>query len=411
MNTDELFELVTWVHEKIEVAGIPSLYTTVVQILDQHIQPNSENPSFEEQKINLKVQLEKIDPGQLSALQRELLEKMEILDHVGVYASDIVQDTLVTNAIDPATARARLVDQEAALQRGIVAASAIRNALRPYFAEPDETEQAASRLIRVTFHQGSSAENIVEIDKRYKEWHEICRGVGDAYGISPEEFHIAGVHNGSVITDFAIPMVKNLGTVAQIFGLFTFVWTCALTVAKQYYSTVILQQQAIKAVRENKDASDAVKESLQQAADSYATAAEQIRLDGLKDIQDKVLEKVKSASATTKFSGDPAPIRLATKNLVNFQLNGGGVDLVFKEVDDPEAEEDEANEDLQALENIKQEHRVAVVEFIELQKANPDVLRLLVDSMKEQEEDGEGDKRGTPARNRPDGDSNENSEG
>ncbi len=331
MNIEELAGLVDWVEYEIVEKNISNAYDKLIQALQQNLQANQQQSSFEEQKNTLLSAIGSVDLSQLNKEQVAFLGWLHIEESVGDQAIKSVEDILFRNVIDIATSVKHLESMYSGLQTGIGHIQELRNGLPEQCFEFDE-DSYDDVLIRVKFEGEASLANVRQFKAWGSKWHEIGRGVAMAHGASPDDFKIVGASKGSVILVLSVAAAAAK-TVLSILK-------SALEVADKCMD-IRLKAGQIQALKlSNKGIANELLKEAEKTKETTISAALDEQIASLKLVKTKDGEKI-------------VALAKSVKSLIDFVDKGGQLDFVIPQLPE-EGEEDEAEIDDPRRELVKE---------------------------------------------------------
>ncbi|MDR0803209.1 hypothetical protein [Fluviicola sp.] len=222
---------------------------------------------------------------------------------------DLIENTLVKNALDLATATNNIKTETDKLGQAVATINELKTTLSKSFTiteTEDEIEEGAV-LMRIYFQNDVALNNLADFKKLAEHWFDIGRGIAMAQDKSPEDFRIIGAEKGSIIINLAVA-VGIATTVSKIL-------LEALKVADRVLD-IIKKVEEIKALKLSNTKAE---KELQKEAE---TAKEQ----GLKSILESTVAEL---GLNQGAQGDKInAIELSIKKLIDFTQNGGMVDFV-----------------------------------------------------------------------------------
>ena len=314
MNTEELVGISAWIDEEIINRRIPQIYSELAGLLQNNA--NGSPQAFGTLKDQLVSELEEVDLASLSDDQRDFIEKLNLLDHIGEDGAGKLQDILYRNSLDIATASSSVAKISSEVQSGVDRSNQIKAALSGLIDVYEDPSDEV--LIRVSFDGAASIDNIVDLKKWAGIWHDIGRGVAIAVGDTPKDIRVVGAQKGSIIV--------VLATTYGIAKVVTFILLKALEVAEKSLSLrkTLLEIESLKL--NNHILEEQIK----------ITAADERKL-GLENISKELNDSI------DKIDGEKvAALEKSVAKLLDFLEKGGQVDVVLPlEVEDEADDEDE----------------------------------------------------------------------
>ena len=316
MNVEELFALNAWIDREIGEKRVVKRYQALHNILNQNAQPNQAKQPFEQQKSELINILRDIDLPRLTIDQLNFLENLGIAQHVGEHGISEIEDILVRNPIDVATAASRIAEIVKRLSQGVEKSNQIKAGLSGC-VELTPTE-VGEILVRVSFSGNASMTNIVDFKKWGADWHDIGRGIAMVHGVAPEDIRIVGAKKGSIVIELVVVYVVAM-TVSTII-------LQALKVAER----VLDIKKKAEEIRGMRLSNDKIEHELDQEAET----------EKAKGIERITAEVVKKLGKKAGQEGDQIKaLETSVKKLIGFVEKGGEVDCVVPEEKKPEGEE------------------------------------------------------------------------
>lgn len=351
MQVEELFDLTTWIKQQVADKNIVQNYRQLHTILQQNSQPNQQKLPFENEKNVLIESLIGIPFANLSLGQIEVLGEIGIAQNAGTAGVEALEETLFKNAIDVATAAQKIQKSISDLERGIQWAQQTRTQLAEITRADDFYEEDGTVLLRVRFTGKAHLDNLTEFMEWGKTWWEIGRGISMAADDSPEGIKVVGASKGSIILTLAAcyPVAKLASAI--------------LMEAFKLAESLIHILQEVEKLKALKISNKAASLSLEEAAKSAQTAAEQTKEKGIESIVEMAVRE-----ANTEGDGEKTKVlTLAVKKLVDFIEKGGEIDFVMP--DEPAQDADDENDaQLVAARNERSELRNQFVALRELEQ-------------------------------------------
>lgn len=345
MNTQELVGLTHWIDEEIKSRQIVSLYTQLVEILQNNVNSTPAR-SFNAEKEALIHALRDVDVFRLSHEQREFVKKLGLAEHVGVPGVAELEGLLFKNVLDISTAWTRAQAIRDAIQTAVSRSEQIQAGLVGLVELDDETDSQV--LVRVVFEGAASIENIVSLKKWAAEWHDIGRGIAMAHDLPPEEVRVVGAQRGSIILVLATT--------------YAIASTVAIVLLKSLEVT-----QKVLTIRKTVEEIKALKLGNEKIALDLEASIASERTKGIERIAGDVSESVDGNVAGEKA----VALQKAVKKLVSFLEKGGQVDLVLPlDEDNVEVTADDPNVQMKELRaNV---HQIRTLEDqVKLLESNP----------------------------------------
>lgn len=320
MNVIELKGIADWIEKEIVGEEILNLYQELNRILSQNAKQNQQQQPFEEQRNLLTLKLKQVGLSRLSIDQLSFLDEVGMAEHLGAAAATAVEDNLVRNGLDVATAAATIQVSIKAISSGIERAQRINEALTGCTLE--ETEIGDGILVRVGFVSGASIGNVVDFKDWAKVWHKIGYGIATAHGETAEDFRVIGAGKGSVIIELAVSyqIAKTVGKII--------LWALEVTerVGKIRNQALVARNLSLQ--------NDKIAADLEKEADLEKT-------NGADSISDKLIVEMELERGNDNVI--ITSLKMSVENLLDFLDKGGDLDCIVPDEDD-ESSDDEQRE-------------------------------------------------------------------
>jgi len=304
MNVSELYQLTIWIDSKNQENIINEKYGDLINVLSDHYGYN-EQQAFEEQKENLFSVLEKISFEELSQEQIKFLDKLDIVENLGMSAIEKIEDVLFRNALDRQTAQNKINDMHIKIAGGLAKLESIRANLTN-LVDQEQYELDNEVLMRIGFMGDASISNVEDLKKLGTLWFDIGRGISMAQNKSPKDIKIVGATKGSIILELVL--------VAPLVSSFLFIIKQGLTVTEKIYIIKKLKAEAKMA---------------EIKLDHFDEKIEEITKATITTISDELCQEL---GLNAGNQGDKKiALDKSIDKLVNFIKQGGEVDFVMKE--------------------------------------------------------------------------------
>jgi hypothetical protein len=330
MQITELLKLTEWFDENLIENGVPTKYKALYNQMNANIRRNNnQQVPFESQKNDLIHAIEGINFQTLSLEQINFLDKLGITELIGKSGADKIEEILITNSLDIATATSKIKESSDIVTKAQTTIKELQTTLYKSF-EIEESEEVENDkvLMRVYFQNDVAIQNLTDFKKLSATWYDIGRGIAMSQDKSPEDFNIIGAKKGSIIIEMAV-----------IVGLATSVSKILLESLKvaDRFINVLKQVEELKGLKlgNKKIALELKKEAEKERDEGTNTILE----NAIKDLQ-----------LNTEQHGDKVTaLEKSIKKLIDFTQNGGIVDFV--QPSEPEEKEDNAEirEEIQRL--------------------------------------------------------------
>ena len=135
MELQEAYNLKGWADEEIVKREVVQKYSALQQALQQNSQKAQNQPPipFNEQKKSLLDTLKNVNIFGLSNPQLQVLEKLNIIQHIGDKSSEKIKALMIEHASDLAYLAQEINKYQAELQQGVNQIDAIYTSLTPNY--------------------------------------------------------------------------------------------------------------------------------------------------------------------------------------------------------------------------------------------------------------------------------------
>lgn len=329
MQITELLKLTEWFNKNITDNKVPEKYTALYNQMNANLRRNNQQQvPFESQKESLIESINEINFQTLSLEQINFLEKLEITELIGNSGVTKIENTLIKNSLDLATATNEIKESSDIIAKAKATITELRTTLYKSFdIEESEEIEDDKVLMRVYFQNDVAIENLTDFKKLSATWYDIGRGIAMAQDKSPEDFNIIGAKKGSIIIEMAV-----------IIGLATSVSKILLESLKvaDRFINVLKQVEELKGLKLGN----------KQIALELKKEAEKERDKGTNTILENAISDLK---LNTEQQGDKVTaLEKSIKKLIDFTQSGGVVDFV-QPIEPKEEEKTEIREEIQRL--------------------------------------------------------------
>lgn len=313
MHLNELLSLIYWINQNIRDAGIIQAYNQLHKILNQNAQPNQQKQPFEDQRSALDAALRAVPLTELGFNQFDFLDGCDILKSLGPQAADTVENILMDNTHDIATAAQKIAELRDPINRALASFKKVEDGLNELYESPEEEYEEA--LVHVHFTGDAGINNIVDFKKWAASWYEIGRGIALAIDEQPESCRVVGASHGSIII-----------ALATTYGIAKIISNILLVAIKVRERVIELQIQKEK-LRGLRLSNDAAEKALQNEIDDEVKSGEKKAFDELK--------------ARLQLDGEQKnALEKSVKTSFKFINNGGLIDVhVHGEAEEEPGEE------------------------------------------------------------------------
>ena len=323
MNVTELYHLTEWINSEISGQRILKLYTTLHTLLEQNTQANQQKQPFDEQKNAVIAALRKIPLNQLTMAQVNFLHKLQIGPYVGMEGISHLENILVTNPIDPATAASNVQTIVTAINQGIEKATTIKKGLEGCVEKRELPSDEV--LIRVNFSNDASMANITDLKDWGSIWHSIGRGIAIIHDIPPEDIRIIGASNGSILLDLGVSYI------------------IAETVSKIMNKALDIAERIIQ-IRGEAEKVRTLRLSNNKIATQIDAEAKKVNDEGVDKLTTEIFSQL--GASKTPDGDKKTAFNKAVKHLIDFLSKGGEIDCVLpEETETTQDEEGKETED------------------------------------------------------------------
>lgn len=329
MELQEAYRLKAWTDEEITQRELIQKYAALQQALQQNAQRAQNQPPipFNEQKKSLLDTLRIVNIFGLSNPQLHVLEKLNILQHVGNEAADRIKEMMIEHASDLAYLAEQVNIHQSELNQGIKQINNIFTALTPIAAEKEFELPKDKILTRVTFQNEASIDDINDLKNWTIRLHNITRGLAIACNEPVEDIKVDGASRGSLIFDLILGRyIASIltKTLKEIFECMS-----------EYQNFKIKAHEAELAAL-NKDQFE---QDYMEDKGRWEERMERVKQQIIEDLSSNIKDKIKDYKNT-----NDGELRKSVKDLVELISKGGDIDPVIPPTE-VESEEDETEED------------------------------------------------------------------
>jgi hypothetical protein len=304
MNTSELYQLTTWMKNNNEELTIEHCYEHLIDAIGNY---SYNSQPFEQQREDLFSTLKSVSLkiSSLSQEQINFLDKLHLVENLGMPAIDKIEDILFRNVIDRETAKQKISDMFKEVKNGIDKLNSIRASLTG-LVDGEQYELDNEVLMRIGFMGDVSMNNVEDFKKLGTLWFDIARGISMAQGKAPKDIKIIGATKGSVILELALN--------AALVSSFLIIIIQGLTVTEKIYT--------IKKIKAEAKIAD-------MKLDFFDEKIAEIMESSITTIFDNLCNELK---LNGNNQGDKkTALKKSITKLVGFLEQGGDVDFVMKE--------------------------------------------------------------------------------
>lgn len=310
MQITELLKLTEWFNKNIIENKVAIKYPALYNQMNANIRRNNNQQfiPFESQKESLIESIEGINFQTLSLEQINFLEKLKITELIGKPGVDKIEEILIKNNLDIATATNKIKESSDIIAKAQTIIKELQTTLYKSFDIEENGEIENDKvLMRVYFQNDVAIENLADFKKLSATWYDIGRGIAMSQDKSPEDFNIIGAKKGSIIIEMAV--VVGLATSVSKILLES------LKVADRFIN-VLKQVEELKNLKlGNKKITLELKKEAEKERD---VGTNTILKNAITDLH-----------LNTEQQGDKVnALEKSIKKLIDFTQNGGVVDFV-----------------------------------------------------------------------------------
>ena len=316
MEVTQVIQLAEWLDENLK--EVAPAYQTLVSVL-QHNSQQAHRQQVTPPLKQLTRALDGMNTTELSALQLDVLGKLDVQNLIGQQGKVWVNHHVKSTSFDPATtfktvvsAQQRLLEAQRLL-RGFKSASE-----EVGFTDSSVVDAPTPYVFNVVFREDASIKNVKDWKTTANDWELIIGGVASVAGEKTEDVAVVGTQNGSIIfTLSATPLVtKILATVSKHIA----------SIANDYLDFELKREE----LRRSRMMSEAIEKDLNRQEEERRTRGKAQIIEAVKGIV---------PNATPE---ELAKLEKAVERHIKFSENGGDVDFVLPpELDHEDGDYDE----------------------------------------------------------------------
>lgn len=343
MELQEVYSLKAWVDEEIIKRELLQKYAALQQALQQNYQKANNQPGipFSKQKQSLLETLNHVNIFGLSNPQLMVLEKLNVIQHIGKEASNHIKNMMTEHASDLAYLAEQVNKYQAKLQQGIQQIETIFTSLSPIISEEKLHLPKDKILTRVTFQNEASINDINDLRKWTIRLYNITRGLAIACNEPVEDIKVDGASKGSLI--FSLILGRYIAailtkTLKEIFQCMS-----------EYQNFKLKAHEAeLAALKKDKFEKDYIEDK-----ERWEGRMERVK----QQIIDDLINEIKDEIDDYRDAND-GELRKSVKDLVELITKGGDVDPVIPPVtaEDDEDKTEETVELNSDLEDLRQDY-------------------------------------------------------
>lgn len=350
MNVAELWAVLVWVDANVKDRRLAERYGTLREVLRRNAGGGGEAQPFAAEKDDLEVALRAINLATLTDDQQDFLERVELAPYIAERGVNYIEDTLVRNPVDLATAAQAMDQARAKVEAATERVESLRDGLDGLVSEvpPPRLDMVT---VRAKFDRGTAIRNVVELRREVDRWNLIGIGVTAAHDLPPEEFQVIGAGVGSLVfifaaaaaiaTSIATIMKQGLSVTSEVFGV--------LKTVEQWRQSKVVTAASIESLQ--RDAAALRESGTERILSEIATELSLSRQQNAERVQ---------------------KLERAVRELMDFVDKGGRVDFVLPE---PPKEADGETEEQRA-------ERAKLAESLDALRATVEDVRRLEDQVR-----------------------------
>jgi len=329
MELQEAYNLKGWVDEEIVKREVIQKYSALQQALQQNAQRAQNQPPipFNDQKKTLLETLNDVNIFGLSNPQLLVLDKLNIIQHIGSESSEEIKSLMIEHASDLAYLAEEINKYQAELQQGINQIDAIYTSLKPIVSDEELILSKDEILTRVTFDNEASIHNVNELRIWVNRLYNITRGLSIACNKPVEDIKVEGASRGSFIIDLVIGRYLAsvlTKTLKEIFQCMT-----------EYQNFKLKAHEAeLAALKEDKFEQDYLEDK-----GRWESRMERLKDQIIEDLSGHIKEEVEDYR-----DANDGELRKSVKDLVELITKGGDIEPVIPPVNESADEEESEGE-------------------------------------------------------------------
>lgn len=343
MELQEIYNLQAWVDEEITKRELIQKYAALHQALQQNSQRAQNQPPipFNDQKQSLLETLNLVSIFGLSNPQLQVLEKLNIIKHIGKDASDNIKSMMIEHASDLAYLAEEINKSQIELQQGIQQINTVFTSLATIIIDKELEIPKNMILTRVTFQNEASINDINDLRNWTIRLYNITRGLSIACNKPVEDIKVDGASKGSLI--FSLILGRYIAsiltkTLKEIFKCMS-----------EYQNFKIKAHEAeLAALKKDKFENDYLEDQAR-----WEERMERVKQQIIDDLTSQIKDEIHDYNDT-----NDGELRKSVKDLVELISKGGDVDPVIPPVETTnEKDETEEAAELNAdLEELRQDY-------------------------------------------------------
>jgi len=343
MELQEVYNLQAWIDEEITKRELIQKYAALLQVLQQNSKraQNQTSTPFNEQKQSLLETLKIVNIFGLSNPQIQVLDKLNILQHVGKETSENIKSMMTEHASDLAYIAEQINKSQTELQQGIQQINTIFTSLSPIISDKELEIPKDMILTRVTFQNEASINDINDLRNWTIRLYNITRGLAIACNEPVESVKVDSASKGSLI--FVLILGRYIAsiltkTLKEIFQCMS-----------EYQNFKIKAHEAeLAALKKDKFEQDYLEDK-----GRWEGRMERVKQQVIDDLTSHIKKEIRDYNDT-----NDGELRKSVKDLVELISKGGDVDPVIPpvEITDIEDETEETAELNASLEDLRQNY-------------------------------------------------------
>ncbi|MHC9511790.1 hypothetical protein [Kangiella sp. M94] len=330
MELQEAYNLKGWADEEIVNREVVQKYSALQQALQQNAQRAQNQPPipFNDQKKALLETLNSVNIFGLSNPQLMVLEKLNILQHVGSEPSQEIKALMIEHASDLAYLAEEIKKYQTELQQGVNQLNSIYTSLTPIVSDEELILSKDEILTRVTFDNEASIHDVKELRNWINRLYNITRGLSVACNKPFEDIKVEGASRGSFIIDLIVGRyIASVltKTLKEIFQCMT-----------EYQTFKLKAHEAeLAALKKDKFEQDYLEDK-----ERWESRMERLKEQVIEDLSDHIKKEVDNYN-----DANDGELRKSVKDLVELITKGGDIDPVIPPIDTSDDEDEEGEQE------------------------------------------------------------------
>lgn len=331
MELQEAYNLKGWADNEIVKREVIQKYSALQQALQQNAQRAQNQPPipFNDQKAALLDTLKNVNIFGLSNPQLLVLEKLNIIQHIGDESAENIKKLMIEHASDLAYLAQEISKYQGELQQGISQIDSIYTSLTPIVSTEELVLSRNEILTRVTFDNDASIHDVKELRIWINRLYNITRGLSIACNKPVEDVKVEGASRGSFIIDLIIGRyIASVltKTLKEIFQCMT-----------EYQTFKLKAHEAeLAALKKDKFEQDYLEDK-----ERWESRMERLKGQIIEDLSGRIKEEVEDYN-----DANDGELNKSVKDLVELITKGGDIDPVIPPVESTDEEEEGDEEEV-----------------------------------------------------------------